>query len=209
MTSLNQILFSFSPLDKFEQRTSAIGTEIQREFQNLNRSIQDGTLAIQNKLNELNSTMSQNSSDSDINRPEASFIFEVQNVTDFLEGKGAIAEFFYCRGIRFWFQVKNLRSEFQPEALLSIILRTSFSPLDIEYNEYSLNTCIELRLLNFQNKTDKVVKTEYKYGKKMSPNKIIQNLATTKELTDPQNGFVQANTFKIQVNLKCDKLKRV
>ena len=136
----------------------------------------------------------------DTNRPEANFTFEMNQVRDFLTStKYRGSEFFYCRGMRFFVQLR--RDNFDGFSGLSVFL-SRYNPSDDYF--YSMETNFELRLINWLGKEDLVQTFNYLFTSDTAQGYGYKNLILIDELVNPFNGWVQNDALRLRVNLKCE-----
>ena len=150
--------------------------------------------------------MLQKIRDVDINRSKANFTFEIKDAQEFLDsGKRRGSEFFHCRSMQFYLQMQKVRWE-EDDYLAAFLTR--FNPSD-SY-DYSMRTNYTLVLHNFSNKPEKVHQGECKFEKGgEGDERGAKNFIRISELIDTANGWIQEDTIRLQVRLKCHEFRRI
>lgn len=142
----------------------------------------------------------------DVNKSEATFIFEFKNVTDFLNAKREVRrsdDSVYLRGLAFDLKL-NTKTSPQNDRFLAITL-TANSPFD--HVDFSIELSYELRLVN--QLPQKVNRTDTNSALlKKSGNKLVwPYFATIDQLMS--DGFIKNDTIMLEIHLKCDKFVRL
>ena len=140
----------------------------------------------------------------DINRPEANFTFEINDVQPLLDSrKSRGSEFFFCRSIRFYVIAQNVY--FEGGEYFGVYLSVH-NPSDTYY--YSMATSYEFRLVNWNGKEDKIEKFNFNFGDGRSSNHGNTKFLPISMLTSPSGGWVKNDKLQLKVNLKCGNLFR-
>ena len=148
--------------------------------------------------------MAQKINDVDTSKPEANFTFEVNDVKNLLNSinfRGS--EFFYCRSMRFFLDMKK-EDKIGPSYLSAYLNREK--PSDDYY--YSMKTNFDLRLVNWLGKEDLVKTFNYCFARETKQGFGTEELIKIDELINPLNGWVQNDTLRLRVNLKCEPFYR-
>lgn len=141
----------------------------------------------------------------DINRSEANYTFEINDVRDFIDsGRFRGSEFFFCRSMRFFVDLRYNTFYDGTPYLSAWLLR--HNPSDNYY--YSMKTSFEFRLVNWLGKSDKVERFNYVFKRDDDEACGNQKFINGHVLTYATNGWVKNNTLQFKVNLKCDRFYR-
>lgn len=164
------------------------------------------TATIRNELRaEMNSNISQQISAVDVNRREATFTFQLNDVTDFLNSrKSRGSEFFYCGGMRFFLNLRNKQIDWEDYLDVSLV---RFNPSD-NYT-YFMKTEFELRLINVRRRADLVVQAKYTFAKDKPEAHGKEDFVKTWELKYFSSDYVWMDSLKVQVHLQCDPIRRI
>lgn len=140
----------------------------------------------------------------DINRAEANFTFELNDVMSFLNSRNYRgSEFFFCRSMRFFIDLKYWVWEGVPHLAVFLV---RFNPSDSYY--YKMRTEFELRLVNWLGKEDHVLETKNEYIKNTPEGHGSKAFIPINDLLWPSNGWVKDDKLKLKVHLKCGPFYR-
>ena len=180
------ILFFFLHTDELKDRTK----KIRNEFQS--------------NLVDWNSTISQKVVEIDVQRPEANFIYEINDVQAFLNSKKSRgSEFFFCRSMRFYIELKY--AYFEGDEYFGVCLKCH-NPSDTF--DYSMATSYEFRLVNWLGKEDKIEKFNFNFVRNLDDTHGNTKFLPITVLTNPSNGWVRDDKLRLKVNLKCERFFR-
>lgn len=161
--------------------------------------------SLRNEISALKSTLDQRTGDVDTNRPEATFIFEIKDAENFLNsGKKRASQFFFCRSMRFYLGLQKIYAD--GEYYLAVYLYR-FNPSDPF--AYSIETDFELTLLNRASSLNKVLEIVHTFKSSSSyDGRGEAKFISISELTGFGNGWIEDDTIKMQVHLRCEDFKR-
>lgn len=156
-----------------------------------------------NEIEDLKKTIKdlrQQIKDVDINKDEITYIFESDEITEFIEKKSEKhnrSPYFYVRGIPWYLEYNHSPG--------SVYLSVFLYAHNIEDQNWSINTNFEITILNQfgeQNRTNGITNGTFDNA---TTNLGFECLILIKEL---KNGFIKDDKLQILVHIKTDKLIR-
>lgn len=195
---------------------------IDKVTENVIKKVDEQTLELSNKFNEMKieiqilgemmEKLDKKLQNYDINRPEATFVFESNNITAFLEDPSVesmnfsknyrMSEFFYIRGIAWYIKFIVVKKDDDKKYLKTFL--AVHNPLDD--SNWSVDAFIRLRIINQSGKRDEFYGTTKNKFDKNDLTWGYSNYISVDDLKNKQ--FIKNDTIKIEVYVKTDKLIR-
>lgn len=161
--------------------------------------------SLRNEMSALRSTLDERIGEVDTNRPETTFIFEIKDAQKFLDSEQQRAsQFFHCKSMRFYL---GMRKVYTDGTYYLAVYLYRFNPSDPF--SYSIQTDFKLTLLNRASSLNKVLKIQHTFESRSSyDGRGDQKFISISELTGFGNGWIQDDTIKMQVHLRCENFRR-
>lgn len=175
----------------FQIRMNELKSELKREV-----------ASFEVKMNELKSELKQEIERVDINRPEASFRFEITNVSEFLKASlERNSEKIWCRGLQWSIKAKSSLGQDGSKRLeIHLVCHND------DLQKMSCNVDCKLTLFShLGNIYDKVKYVRNNYAMTMSKSQDswgYGEFISHRDLTNPKNGYIKDNKILLGVKLQ-------
>lgn len=195
---------------EFREQLSQVKQLIGQEKAKLAQRIEDLHNEIEKAQEELDSkdeefeSLQQSIRNADVNKDEVTFVFEVDNIAEFLKDSKSyerrFSEYFQCRGILWYLDISQSALS-DGRKVLSGLLH-SHNP---DHHKWHIRVDFDLSLLNQSGKEDSPALSHENVTFRSEGDSFDDNLGWTNliEIETLENGgFIKHNTIKLQVKLK-------